>query len=444
MDGERRAFKAVILVFIAAIMLVPVQVMTADSTSEGYTGYTFDNIHPFSIDTSANMDDFYPDGSLEKAVYLKSIGTDILNSIVVCDADGSDPVLVHSGKDVIKGAVFDINDTRILFKAEQYNGSRVIVSLNLLIRNGSTWGPDAVFRQIYWNYLDETDITGFQWTYDGNIVFSMDFSVSPRYRGIYLVRADGTGLRCIMHLSEIPYYPYISSNGTLYYYQPYSGFVYSYPKPYDNGQSANPSYIGRSKDVRYLPDGRMAFISSRETYPIESGTSVWISDGENETLIIPGRMFGDGTEVVSYFFSEDMKKLVFFVSDGYGTGLKAYYATDETGEWGDSDGDGVWNGVDGAPDDPAQGYSRVPLVPDYPTYTPPSSLISGFAVCTAAFLIIAAIIVLFFIHVARTSARKEIPYSPPRMEEADVCPICGTPLVEKKGRKYCEKCRIYF
>ncbi len=445
MDGENRAFTIGVLIFISVTLLLPGQIQTGNAADGDYIGYTFENIHPFSINASVYRGHLYLDGGLEKAVYLKSMGTDIPNSIVVCDADGNNQMPVYSGNRRVENPVFNHNDSQILFKAEEYNGSEDIVSLNILIKNGSAWGPDAVFRQIYWNYRNETDITGFRWTPDGDIVFSMDFSVRPQYRGIYLVKPDGSDLRCIMHLSNTAYFPYISSNGLLTYYQPDSGYVYSYTEPYDNGRIASISYIGNSEEVSALPDGKIGFISFRNQYPLLAGTSLWMNDGKNDTLLIPGTMFGEGASVVRYFFSDDMKEVVFFVSDGYGTHFGAYYARDETGKWSDSDGDGVWDGVDGAPDDPTQGYSRIPLQPDYPLYTN-SSFISGFAICTAAFLIIAALIVLFFIHVAKTSAKKgekTMPPLPP-MEEANVCPICGTPLVEKKGRKYCEKCRIYF
>jgi TolB protein len=110
----------------------------------------------------------------------------------------------------------------------------------------------------------------------------------------------------------------------------------------------------------FTPDGRILYISARvspHSYKIEDG-NIWMmdEDGGNQILIVPTR-FGDNVYNSDPSISPDGTKIIFNHGLG-GTRGGFYYIEDPTGEWNDSDGDGVWDGIDGAPDDPDEGYIK--------------------------------------------------------------------------------------
>jgi len=108
----------------------------------------------------------------------------------------------------------------------------------------------------------------------------------------------------------------------------------------------------------FLPDGRILFESARYS-PHSSyvwAPNLWImdDDGKNKMLLVHAEFNNDaGSDEAT--INPNGTRIVF------GHGLYTsdlFYIEDPTGEWKDRDGDGVWDGIDGAPDDPNAGYMK--------------------------------------------------------------------------------------
>lgn len=117
---------------------------------------------------------------------------------------------------------------------------------------------------------------------------------------------------------------------------------------------------GLNDDARFTPNGRILFTSSRVSPHSNKmdGGNVWLmnADGTNKMIVVPVNFpsnYTAGDFSTSPSMNADNKTILF--RHGLYTHC-LYYVTDPTGQWKDSDGDGVWDGIDGAPNDPNAGY----------------------------------------------------------------------------------------
>ncbi len=328
--------------------------------------YNTENIHRLPTNYSDNaFPDYGPDG--KKIVYLSNETGSDNPAIWIMDSDGTNRTILYANKSIdynFGPPRFSPDGNMICFVMMYKNKEtgNVESSLDILIKNASSWNPSAVeHRKIYSMIsMDEGDVLFPSWSPDGKkILFSIGFSTRGK-NGLWTIDSDGNNLTQILSADGNIEYPSFSPDGSKILYMPFGDRGEREIWIMNSDGTNKHRILDQSwypDEARFTPDGRIIFSSARVSPHSDevSVPSIWMmnQDGSDKIMLVPG-VFNNDVGSIMPCMSPDMHRFLFFHGLSNRSGL--FYIDDPTGEWKDSDGDGVYDGIDGAPDDPYMGY----------------------------------------------------------------------------------------
>ena len=441
-------------IFLTVVMLVfmPFVMFQAHAEMEEGAGYNTSAIHEVNIngdlsdETEVRAMDIHPSGdvlltnSAGELWYgrLEGGNLTIMNKVTLPRDFEIDEISISPDGD--KAAL-------LLYYPDSCCPSNI--SIGIIYKISGEWERYTGVHEIYYNNPNYSKISGITWLNNDTLIFDEIFSLLPESNGIYTIDIHGKGISRYVKVNDPVTDIEVSPDGTVYFSE--NGDVY---------------YVNRNtREMEEAPISASKFDFMEDYRIVHNGT--WYStelymysSDAGETLIVPSysvyKPKGVSDHTLLGFKSVGDKVYFYFNLDFYFSSNRfvMYYVEDSSGEWKDSDGDGVWDGIDGAPDDPNEGYGYYHNVSS-------NSYDDILLSYCAIFVLIVIVVVAVFYKIAKTTRVKSkasdvypSPSTSIGMEHRDVrapdgnmeerCPFCGSPLVKKKGRKYCEKCKIYF
>ena len=442
--ARERILLGVVIISISALLLP-----MAASQSGGHIGYNFSVIHEIS-----------PSREIYGGYDGRTIDIHSLDDVLFRDLGGElwygaiENAVLIAKNPVLRPDNFTIEEISI-----SPDGDRAALLLNypdkisiaIIERNSGVWDENTTLHEIYHNYLDYAYIRCVEWMSDDVIGFYMAFPLYPDLNGIYTMNSDGSNLSLFINVRDT-----VTDIGT----DDQGRLVFS--------EHNSLRYVMEENGTREIgtygiPASRFAFLDKeRLVVCMDYSENLELTNisGRDSVILVPSYFLYnnshcDNCDIVGFDILDNTIYFYLNIHATYGDEILLYYIQDPTGEWKDSDGDGVWDGVDGAPDDPNEGYYE--YYPYNHPYEPPyngfEDLLYMFSII---FIFAAGVIVFVFYKIAKSTYVKPPLYTyqnpfygwKPQSQtpdgKGDTCPFCGSQLVEKNGRKYCERCRIYF
>ena len=356
------------------IILICPNFISAESNSK--QPYNEKNFIPFvkedgSYLFEAEETSFSPDG--KKLVYngwdidndreaIMVLNIENLNSTIVYSNDTIDneftsPKFAPNGEKILFGSYYGIEDR-----------DKIETSIDLIIKNGTELDIDCTKIEIYRINEALGKLSEPIYNYDASKIayriYGRMFEGAADFGDIYIMNSDGTNHKRLTTDKGMDWSPAFSPDGSKIAWVNFDKDT-SFTRIWImNSDGSDKKCI--TKDFNhcdnpvFTPYGKILFESAKvspHSNIVEDG-NIWMvdADGSNPILIAPTRFGGD---VLSLYpsISPDNKMIIF--SHGLSVGTAGlYYVKDPDGIWGDSDGDGVADVCDGAPNDPDEGYIK--------------------------------------------------------------------------------------
>ena len=342
--------------------------------------------------------DISPDGNY--VVCYRSLGDpryeNLTESIWIVSLDGKNKTLLYENESI------DYSFSNPRFSPD---GNMIVYGVGLLIKNGSVWDSNCT-------RVDSPAGSQPSFSPDGKkIVYS------KAYGGIWVVDIDGTNKTQIW--SDCGLEPCYSPDGSKIAFLRYSDRGYSELWIMNSDGSNARRILDDSYYAdypRYLPDGRIVW---------KNGLGIFVmnEDGSDIVLVSPASLphIGGGDFNEHIGVSSDGTKIAF------AHGIGASYiciVEDESGRWSDSDGDGVWDGIDIEP---------TVFNEEYKEYTRMGRAHSGMWIVLALVLLLLVFAGIFFM-IKRHSGVRVVR-----------CAFCGDKMryIDNVGRWWCDRCGKY-
>lgn len=336
------------------------------------TGGNGDDVYNTSEIVSLNITDgFKPEISPcgTKILYFSNMYQPDLATLWIADIDGSNRTMIYANASIdntFTRATFSPDGNKILFVSLHYDnktGKLAATSIDILIKNGTMWDNTSKHEQIYLAPYSNGRMRETCYNPSGDRIVYRRHGGTSTHGDIWIMDADGTNHTSLTEGDEWDSLPCFSPDGEKIVYLSIPESEETYKIWMMNTDGSNKKCL--TPDDWYYdtpvftPNGKIIFESARvspHSSRLEDG-NIWMMDmnGKNHVLIVPTSFWGD-VHSRGAVMSPDNTMIVF--SHGLGEGYGLYCVEDPTGEWKDSDGDGVWDGIDGAPFDPDEGYFK--------------------------------------------------------------------------------------
>lgn len=308
-------------------------------------------------------------GPTDEIVFLwKNIENYSVVGIYMISSNGSNLRLLYANKSIdisFSGPKFSPDGNEIIFCSGWYDKQTGLGGdvLDRLIRNGSVWDNTSIYERVY--KATSAFLKNPAYSPDGTkiVYLSNEGTYIPLGQGdVWIMDKDGTNRTRLTYDGNGGYYPSFSPDGKKIIYMPFGpgGNYELWMMDSDGGNKKR--LLDESwypNEACFTPNGKILFRSARvspHSSKLEDG-NIWMMnmDGSNKMLVVPEK---SGYDIFSTRPSMSVDRGVIIFDHGLGKYAGIYKVEDPTGEWKDSDGDGIWDGIDGAPYDPKAGYIK--------------------------------------------------------------------------------------
>ena len=361
----RNMKKVLTLSFILLLLLINSKFASAENNSN--QPYNENNFIPFKTTDGKLLLTHRASFGENKIVYLAGDTKSQSVAIWVMDVDGSNRTIVYANDTIDETFTtlkFSSDGKKILFVSFYWNEDpdKIETSIDILKKNGTVWDINCTKEEIYrlnrnLGLIKETSFNN----EDSKIVYSKGTASN---KDIWLMDSDGTNHKRLTNEKGMDWLPTFSPDG--------SKIAWCHS---DGGPDPNRIWIMNSDgsdkkcitpDFNYCdsptftPNGKILFECAKvspHSNKVDGG-NIWMidADGSNPILIVP-REFGGNVRSTYPSINPDNTMIIF--DHGLSTG-GLYYVKEPDGDgiWEDSDGDGVADVCDGAPNDPDEGYIK--------------------------------------------------------------------------------------
>jgi len=352
---------------IMIIVLFSISITIIFSGNNPTNNYKIENVRKLEVPDAIGTPDFNRNGT--EIIYNSNKYLPDEGSIWIMNIDSNMKNMLYKSKSIdtsFTSPTFSHKDNKILFCSHYLNKTTDLLeaSIDILIKNGTEWTNRSLHEQIYVIHDREKNGRPLETFYspDGKKITYQLYGGISHVGDIWIMDSNGTNHKRLTSNPGGEWKPSFSPDGSkiVYISSKGGGFPFHIWIMNSNGENKKQLTFGDwdYDEPSFLPDGRILFESSRSSPHSDkkSPGNIWLmdSDGDNHVLIIPSEF---NNEVGSLYPSVNSNGTKIIFEHGlYDDDL--YIVEDPTSEWKDSDGDGVWDGIDGAPDDPDAGYIK--------------------------------------------------------------------------------------
>lgn len=365
---------ALVIISFMFVLLIPRGYIASENNGDKIP-YNEENFIPFKKEDGEFLHGEKASISKNKIVYLDSSNKTKYSKIGIwiMNIDGSNRTLIYTNRShnvysSFTTLKFNPDGNKILFTTyyPHIDWRKSEYSIDLLIKNGSYWNVNCIRNVIYKiNIMTGEPIEG-SFNSDGSKIVFRLYKGKGGVGDIYIMNSNGSNhkqLTTHRGRDALPTFSPDSSKITWVHSDsgPDLEHIWIMNSDGSNKKRITPKDLDCSYPI-FTSTGKILFLStelSPHSNKRDAG-NIWImnADGNNRTLIVPRQFKGNiwNTEPA---ISPDNTMIVFrhgLISDPAGL----YFVKDPNcdGIWEDSDGDGVADVCDGAPNDPDEGYIK--------------------------------------------------------------------------------------